>query len=108
MQKTKQFRKQTVSLKFKHTQCTDLFGAKGRPEVSAALLRSSEAAEFLKQVVLPLPGGRRCMEAGFPIGSTHRFTRRPAKLWRTGLNSAGGSGQRHSHSHQLATARRGG
>lgn len=68
MQKTKQFRKQTVSLKFKHTQRTDLFGATGRPEASAALLGGSEADEFLKQVVLTLLGGRGAWEQGSPLG----------------------------------------
>lgn len=35
------------------------------------------------------PSAAGGMGPGFPIGSMHRFTRRPTKLWRTGLNLAG-------------------
>lgn len=85
MQKTKQYRKQTVSLKLKRTYTPACSEPREGPRHLQLRLGGPEAAEFLKQVALPLPGAMGA--GGFPSGP-HCFTRRPTKPWRTGLNSA--------------------
>ena len=57
MQKTKQFRKQTVSFKLKRTHTPICSEPREGPRHLQLWLGGPEVAEFLKQVALPLPGG---------------------------------------------------